>query len=96
MHFSGNYTCDICHKAYKSERTYKKHVRSHDPENHYDCHLCDNKFLSSRDRNKHLYTHPEFKPFVCTHCGKSIVSASALDIHVRMKHMTVSEVVVEV
>lgn len=87
MHSNITYTCNECNKVYKSERTFKKHVRTHNPDKYYDCQYCDRKFISSRDRNKHLYTHPEFKPFICTYCGKTFISENALDVHVRMSHI---------
>lgn len=83
-HLNKIYTCSECNKVYKSDRTFKKHLRTHNPNVFYDCEYCKQRFKTTLDRNKHLYTHPEFKPFDCPYCSKSMISANALDIHVRM------------
>ncbi|ETO10636.1 hypothetical protein RFI_26741 [Reticulomyxa filosa] len=50
------FTCDVCERQYKYEKSLKNHKRVHTSDV-YTCVICDKKFASNSNFTRHMHTH---------------------------------------
>lgn len=82
-----NLTCDICLVAFGDQLAFSNHVSEAHPDRHeFPCGICAERFVSVSDlSDHHLSAHNEDLP-VCHTCQLRFTSADSYESHVRRKH----------
>ncbi|XP_046141158.1 zinc finger and SCAN domain-containing protein 12-like isoform X11 [Osmia bicornis bicornis] len=83
------YKCDMCKKAYQSERALEKHKVIHQPDYFFKCDICNAKFkkrYSVKRHNLRVHTGDDESKFVCEHCGRRYKVKTDLTLHVKKAH----------
>ena len=70
-HSSQEYSCAVCHKAFKSSKTLQVHKKSHDETSHH-CDQCDQDFTNIGNLRRHVNSAHKKLNFSCAvaDCGK--------------------------
>eukprot|EP00088_Acartia_fossae_P016198 TRINITY_DN19058_c0_g2_i4.p1 TRINITY_DN19058_c0_g2~~TRINITY_DN19058_c0_g2_i4.p1 ORF type:complete len:217 (-),score=29.43 TRINITY_DN19058_c0_g2_i4:123-773(-) len=82
-HHTVQFTCDVCHKSFASEKSFKNHKMLHDGVRPFKCEMCPRTYITKNRLNKHVKTHTE--RFTCDICNKSFKSNHWLKHH-KMLH----------
>ncbi|CAI9721449.1 XP_036358059.1uncharacterized protein LOC115211127 isoform X1 [Octopus vulgaris] len=68
---SQNFTCEFCHKTFKTNSALLIHNRSHTGESPYSCEFCGKNFRQTAHLDVHMRIHTGETPFKCNYCNKS-------------------------
>lgn len=74
--------CNICEKEFKTQISYKKHMKAHED---HQCDECGKVFKDGSTFKAHLKTHSKTVNFLCNICGISFNLKMKLKSHMR-KH----------
>ena len=72
------YTCQICHKKFNSEKMLTKHTQQHETRT---CKLCNKSFMQLAKLKKHMKEHTQ-QSLACTYCNLQCTSIQALISHI--------------
>jgi len=87
-HSKQEWLCNECGKSFKTQKSYRRHVPTHDPRfKGFECTACKKIF----DRKSSLQTHnslvhDESKKFMCQHCSYVAGISGNLTLHIRRVH----------
>ena len=78
------FSCEICLKAFRSERGLERHIESRHSEKEketFTCNICNKQIADERYLKKHMETQHLLKPYSCDRCDKSFPDEESLEIH---------------
>ncbi|XP_076080913.1 uncharacterized protein LOC143051825 [Mytilus galloprovincialis] len=76
-----DFSCDLCHRQFLSEKQLKKHKQMHSSKKSVTCPLCKNIFYNEQSVKKHLKKiHQELRPY-CFPCHSLFESESVFTEH---------------
>lgn len=83
-----SWTCEICTKLFKQERSFISHMRQHSGQLDFKCDICTKKFADSNALRSHKATHSviRFNSCTATGCQKTFKTSSALNQHKIVVH----------
>ncbi|CAL8080183.1 unnamed protein product [Orchesella dallaii] len=84
LHEGGGFNCEVCNKAFGSERDLRKHLVVHRTESNFVCEECGKAFRRPESLKKHKMIHTGDKKFKCTYCSKAFVFQKYLVQHLRI------------
>ncbi|KAL4702838.1 hypothetical protein ACJJTC_009303 [Scirpophaga incertulas] len=79
------FTCHICGKISKNNKTHRGHMRNHHGGDRPKCEQCGNTFINKDALTEHLLIHQGIKNFECDVCGKRFRTRTQIKIH-QIKH----------
>jgi len=78
----GLFTCDICHKNYKSEALLKTHSNRVHCKAEITCPYCQREFKQKHHLKDHVRSvHEGIRPYKCSYCEKSFGLPKTLRVH---------------
>lgn len=78
------FKCNVCEKAFTTEKYREVHMRSHTGEKSFKCRSCDKSFISKSHLTEHMKFHNDnSKKFLCSECGQRFIRNDYLVIHMR-------------
>lgn len=76
--------CEICDKGFKSQNTWKRHIRAHFDPLPFACEVCKRRFGREHDMHRHtLRMHSGERQYQCDLCPSKFAWFSDLTIHKR-------------
>ena len=80
--------CPICEKAFNSEYTRDKHLKSIHDDAKFKCKFCEKTFSWIENQRRHIrQVHTDLRPFQCTKCQQFFNDSGNLKRHIRSKHL---------
>ena len=78
-----NFECSECHKMFKYESHFSRHILTHSDQRPYACSSCGKKFKRQDALKTHERTHSDDLPFKCSQaeCFERFASKAALRYH---------------
>lgn len=69
---TAQFSCDICHKAYRRQNSLNAHLKKHSSDKAalFKCHICHGQFETKHCLSSHLKVHTQERPFPCLQCDK--------------------------
>ena len=80
----GEYTCDVCDRAFTEKDLLMKHLTCHIEEKPHECLECGKKFLKANLLREHRKRHFEEGNFQCNFCQKKFFTPNKLREHIRI------------
>lgn len=79
------YECNTCGKKFKTEPSYRFHLKMHQTSLDHRCDICGAGFKTKHYMLGHMKVHSEVKNYVCAICSMSFKRSGQLSKHMR-KH----------
>lgn len=86
QHSKKRYICEVCGKAYISDKRLQIHFRLHTGEKPFQCNTCEKAFRSEECLVAHERIHSGETPYKCLTCGKEFRLYSTFTDHKRFHH----------
>ena len=77
------FKCEICHKSFMFQISWKRHKSVHDGVRLYSCKICNKAYMQKSHLRRHEVIHSSERPYTCTFCYRGFTDKSYLVKHER-------------